>query len=90
MRFVKWIDRILRAIDAAIAVVRFILILLAALAGFVVVAAGVVAYLKREQWTKPAYRWARDRSGRWSMTPWTPADPGGVVGKPVSADEGAS
>jgi hypothetical protein len=38
------------------------------------VAAGLLAYLKREQWTKPAYRWARDTSGRWRMTPWTPAD----------------
>ena len=31
------------------------------------VAAGLLAYPKREEWTKPAYRWARDRSGRWSV-----------------------
>ena len=45
-------------------------------AGTLVVAAALLAYLKREQWTKPAYRWARDTSGRWSATPWTPADKG--------------
>jgi hypothetical protein len=50
-------------------------VLLAALLGSTVVAA-LLAYLKREQWTKPAYRWARDTSGRWSATPWTPADKG--------------
>jgi hypothetical protein len=32
--------------------------LFAALVGFVAVAVGLLAYLKREQWTKPAYRCA--------------------------------
>ena len=61
------------AIIALIAVVKLTVVLLAALVGFTVVAA-LLAYLKREQWTKPAYRWARDTSGRWNATPWTPAD----------------
>ena len=74
MKLVKCIDRMVRAIAAAVAVVRFMVILFVELVGLAVVASGVVAYLKREQWTKPAYRWARDTSGRWSMTPWTPAD----------------
>ncbi len=64
------------AIVALIAVVKLIVVLFAALAAFVVVAAALLAYLKREQWTKPAYRWARDTSGRWNATPWTPADKG--------------
>jgi hypothetical protein len=63
------------AIVAVVAIVKVTVVLLAALFGFTVVAA-VAAYLKREQWTKPAYRWARDTSGRWSATPWTPADKG--------------
>ena len=78
MKLVKCIDRTVRAIAAAVAVVRFIVILFVELVALAVVAAGVVAYLKREQWTKPAYRWARDTSGRWSLTPWKPADPGGA------------
>jgi O-antigen/teichoic acid export membrane protein len=63
------------AIVALIAIVKLTVVLLAALLGSTVVAA-LLAYLKREQWTKPAYRWARDTSGRWSATPWTPADKG--------------
>ena len=78
MKLVKCIDRMVRAIAAAVAVVRFIVILFVELVGLAVVAAGIVAYLKREQWTKPAYRWARDTSGRWNLTPWKPADPGGA------------
>ena len=74
MKLMKRIDRLMRAIDAAITVVKFMVALFAALLGFSVVAAGLLAYVKREQWTKPAYRWARDTSGRWSATPWTPAD----------------
>ena len=73
MKLMKRIDRLMRAIDAAITVVKFMGALFAALVGFSVVA-GLLAYVKREQWTKPAYRWARDTSGRWSATPWTPAE----------------
>ena len=65
-----------RAIDVTVAVVKVLVALFAALAGFSVVAA-IVAYLMREEWTKPAYRWARDTSGRWNVTPWTPTDNSG-------------
>ncbi len=68
------ISLILGAIVAVVAVVKFTVVLLAALIGFVVVAAGLLAYLKREQWTRPAYRWVRDTSGRWNATPWKPTD----------------
>ena len=81
MTLVRRIDctirALLRAIDVAIAVVKVMVALFAALLGFVVVAAALLAYLKREQWTKPAYRWARDASGRWNITPWVPADNNG-------------
>lgn len=68
------ISLILGAIAAVVAVVKFTVVLLAALTGFVVVAAGLLAYLKREQWTKPAYHWVRNTSGRWNATPWKPTD----------------
>lgn len=88
------IRALLGAIDAAIAVVKVVVVVFAALAGFVVVAVGMMAYLKREQWTKPAYRWARDQSGRWNMTPWTPADSGAAepeaVVEPNPAGDGGS
>ena len=31
----------------------------------------VTAYVKREDWTLPAYRWTRNRTGRWRVTPWS-------------------
>ena len=65
---------LLKAIAVISAIVKITVVLVAALAGFVTVAAGLLAYLKREEWIKPAYRWARDTSGRWSVTPWTSAD----------------
>jgi hypothetical protein len=68
------VGALLGAIAALVAVVKITVVLLAALLGFVVVVAALLAYLKREQWTKPAYRWVRDTSGRWSATPWTPTD----------------
>ena len=58
------------------AVVAFIVFLMVALVALVGVASAVVAFLKRDTWTKPAYRWARDTSGRWSKTPWGPGDSG--------------
>ena len=97
MRLLKRIDRAVRAmtraIDVTIAVVKVVVVLSATLAGLSVVTA-VVAYLKREQWTKPAYRWARDRSGRWNITPWTPAGADGAgsepLVKPTPSDSSAS
>jgi hypothetical protein len=74
---------LLRAIDVTIALVKAVVVLSAALAGLFAVGA-VVAYLKREQWTKPAYRWARDASGRWSFTPWAPAGADGAGPAPVA------
>jgi hypothetical protein len=67
----------------AAAAVAFIVFLMAALAAIVAVAAAVIAYVKRETWTRPAYHWARDKSGRWSKTPWGARDdalnPDGVM-----------
>ena len=68
------VNALLEAIAAVVAVAKLTVVLLAALVGFVVVAAGLLAYLKREEWTKPACRWVRDTSGRWRLTPWTPGD----------------
>ena len=59
---------------AAGGLVGMILMAMAALAAIValmVVIAAVVAYLKRETWTVPAYRQARDRTGQWGVTPWS-------------------
>jgi hypothetical protein len=58
-------------IAAVIALVVFVVVALAAL---VAVASAAIAYFKRDTWTKPAYRWARDKSGRWSRTPWSAGD----------------
>ena len=64
---------------AAGGLVGMILMAMAALAAIValmVVVAAVVAYLKRETWTVPAYRQARDRTGQWGVTPWSSHEPG--------------
>jgi len=51
--------------------VAFVMVVLASLTAFAaVVAAAVTAYVKRDTWTLPAYRWGRDRTGRWRVTPW--------------------
>jgi len=55
-------------------VIAFIVFLLVAMIALLSVVGAVVAYIKRDTWTKPAYRWARDKSGRWSRTPWGPGD----------------
>ena len=67
------------------AVVAFVVFLMVVLVALAAVASAVVAYLKRDTWTLPAYRWARDKgsrvsapatnwvrdkSGRWNRTPW--------------------
>jgi len=61
----------------------------AAIIGFMVVIAAVVAYLKRETWTLPAYRRTRDRTGRWSVTPWSSREPGDAVWESEPPDEAA-
>jgi len=51
--------------------VAFIMAVLAALTAFAaLVTVAVTAYVKRDTWTLPAYRWGRDRTGRWRVTPW--------------------
>ena len=58
--------------------VAFVMVVLASLAAFAaVVAAAVTAYVKRDTWTRPAYRWGRDRTGDWRVTPWTSKADGG-------------
>jgi hypothetical protein len=75
MRWIRCrVSALLAALVALVVIVKFTLVLLASLVGLVVVAAALLAYLKREHWTKPAYRWVRDTSGRWNVTPWTPTD----------------
>jgi hypothetical protein len=69
MKLMQRMECAMKVIDTALTIAKFIVALTAALAGFSAVVA-VVAYLKREQWTKPAYTWARHASGRWSVTPW--------------------
>ena len=75
MKLMQRIQRTMTVIETMVTIVKFAVALLAALVGFTAVVA-VVAYLKREQWTKPAYTWARDTSGRWSVTPWAARDRG--------------
>ena len=53
------------AMAAVVAAVVFVF------TGVATIAAIIVAWVKREEWTLPAYRWSRDKTGRWSMTPWS-------------------
>jgi hypothetical protein len=53
------------ALAAVVAAVVFVF------SGLAAIAAIIVAWVKREEWTLPAYRWSRDKTGRWSMTPWS-------------------
>ena len=55
-------------ITAVAMMIMFMAFLASALA---VVAAAVAAYVKRDDWTLPAYHWTRDRTGRWRVTPWS-------------------
>ena len=58
-------------IAAVAAVLAFIVVVAAGLATLAAVVAAVVGYLKRDAWTLPVYRKARERTGRWSVTPWS-------------------
>ena len=58
-------------ITAVTMMIMFLVVLTSTLAA---VAAIATAVMKREDWTLPAYRWARDRTGRWSVTPWASAN----------------
>ena len=73
---------------AVAALVAFVVVVLAALAAIASVAAAIVGYVKRETWTLPAYRWARDKSGGWGFTPWSGG--AGEPGTGAPAGEGTS
>jgi hypothetical protein len=66
----------LAGLAAVALIVAFVVVLMAGLAAIAAVATAIVAYFKREKWTLPAYRWTRDRTGRWSVTPWSGGDAG--------------
>jgi hypothetical protein len=65
------------------AVIAFIVFVMVALTALAAVASAAIAYLKRDTWTKPAYRWARDKSGRWRRTPWSAGDTAPPEAAPV-------
>lgn len=70
--FVRILMLPLKALVAVLAVFFAVMAAAAAIiAIFTGAVAAVVAYIKREEWTLPAFRWARDRTGRWSVTPWS-------------------
>ena len=73
------------------AVVAFVVFVMVALVALAAVASAVVAYLKRDTWTLPAYRWARDTGGRVSSpaSSWVRDKCGRWCRTPWSADEGA-
>jgi len=62
------------AAGGAIGMLMMAMAALAAIVALMVVAAAIVAYLKRETWTVPAYRQARDRTGQWGVTPWSASE----------------
>ena len=62
------------AAGGAIGMLMMAMAALAAIVALMVVVAAVVAYLKRETWTVPAYRQARDRTGQWGVTPWSASE----------------
>jgi len=64
----------------AVAVIAFVVFLFVALIAMLSVVGAVVAYIKRDTWTKPAYRWARDKSGRLRYVPWNPSETADVAG----------
>lgn len=60
---------LLAAVSVSVAAtVAFFALLFAWLAA---IAALIVAWIKREEWTLPAYHWTKDKTGRWSITPWS-------------------
>ncbi len=71
----RMVGRLARTVMTMIVVIVVVLIALVA-AIPIGIALAVVLYMKRDAWTLPAYRWARDASGRLSFTPWGPGDGG--------------
>ena len=64
-----WI--LLGPVTAIVTAVAMMAMFVAFLGGLALTGAAITAFVKREDWTFPAYRWARDRTGRWRMTPWS-------------------
>ena len=61
-------------VTAIVTAVAMMIVFMAFLASaLTVVAAAGTAYAKREDWTLPAYRWTRNRTGSWRVTPWSGA-----------------
>ena len=58
-------------VTAIVTAAAMMVMFMAFLASALTVVAAVTAYVKREDWTLPAYRWTRDRTGRWRATPWS-------------------
>ena len=58
-------------VTAVLMVIAFVVFIMGVLAWLAAIAVAVTAYMKREDWTLPAYRWTKDRTGRWRVTPWT-------------------
>jgi hypothetical protein len=55
----------------AIGILLVLALVMVLTAGVGAAAIGGVAYWKRDQWTMPAYRWAKEKSGRSRLTPWS-------------------
>ena len=69
-RAVLWM--LLGPVTAIVTAVTMMIMFVALVTGgLALMAAAWTAYLKREDWTLPAYRWARDRTGSWRLTPWS-------------------
>jgi hypothetical protein len=79
MRMVMAPIRIIRGLVGA-TLVTIVTIVLVAVALVALIPLGIalaaVLYVKRDAWTLPAYRWARDQSGRLGFTSWSSGDGG--------------
>jgi hypothetical protein len=56
---------------AIVTAIAMMVMFMAFLGSALTVVAAATAYVKREDWTLPAYRWTRNRTGRWRVTPWS-------------------
>jgi len=86
----RFVSGLVGAAVALVAVFAFIAVVVGAFVALVAVVGGILAWFKREQWTKPAYRYARDRSGQWRYTPWEPSPPAEAVVEPITSEKIAS
>ena len=62
---------LLGPVTAIVTAVAMMIMFMAFLASALTFVAAVTAYVKREEWTLPAYRWTRNRTGSWRVTPWS-------------------